>query len=125
MVLVAPSWAPGLALVLYIFATVILGCAWYVLRPSLRISPIPKEGAALITSGIYRFMRHPMYVGVLLFGFGLLVTNINWPSIITWIALLITLIYKARFEDGLLAIKHDSAAGYQSKTVGLMGKKQR
>ncbi len=116
-VLIAPSWAPGLALLLYVIGAGVLLAAWIVLRPSLRISPIPKEGAALITSGIYHFIRHPMYIGVLLFGAGFVLTNINWISIAMWVALLATLVYKARFEDSLLAIKHPHAAVYQSSTA--------
>lgn len=112
-----PSWAPGLAFVIDVVAIAILFAAWYALRPSLQISPIPKEGAALITSGIYSFMRHPMYLGVLLFGAGFVLTNINWISIAIWIALLATLVFKARFEDSLLAIKHPHAAVYQSSTA--------
>ena len=122
-VLLAPSWAPGLAFVIDLCATVILIFAWYALRASLQISPIPKEGAALVTSGIYRYVRHPMYIGVILFGLGFVLTNINWISILIWMALLATLIYKARFEDALLLIKHSHASTYQSKTIGLMGKK--
>ncbi len=113
----APSWAPGLAFVIDVVAIVILFAAWHTLRPSLQISPIPKDGAALITSGIYSFVRHPMYVGVLLFGAGFVLTNINWISITIWVALLATLVCKARFEDSLLAIKHPHAAVYQSSTA--------
>ena len=113
----APSWASCLAFVIDVVAITILFAAWYALRPSLRISPIPKEGAALITSGIYSFIRHPMYVGVLLIGAGFVLTNINWISITIWIALVATLVCKARFEDSLLAIKHPLAATYQSSTA--------
>ena len=118
----APSWAPGLAFVIDVVALTILLTAWYALRPSLRISPIPKEGAALITSGIYRFIRHPMYVGVLLFGAGFVLTNINWISIAIWVALIATLVYKARFEDSLLAIRHPFATSYQSSTASFFVK---
>ena len=97
--------------------------AWYALRASLAISPIPREGAALVTTGIYRITRHPMYIGVLLFGASFVLTNINLVSILIWVALLATLIVKARFEDSLLLIKHSQASEYQSKTLGLLGKK--
>ena len=113
----APSWASCLVFVIDAVAITILFAAWYALRPSLRISPIPKEGAALITSGIYSFIRHPMYVGVLLIGAGFVLTNINWISIAIWVALVATLVGKARFEDTLLAIKHPLAATYQSSTA--------
>ena len=122
-VLTAPSWAPSLAFVIDVVAITILFAAWYALRPSLRISPIPKEGAVLITSGIYSFIRHPMYVGVLLIGAGFVLTNINWISIAIWVALVATLVCKARFEDSLLVIKYPLATAYQAKTFGLLGKK--
>jgi protein-S-isoprenylcysteine O-methyltransferase Ste14 len=122
-VLMAPSWAPTLALVINILAAAILFMAWYALRASLQISPIPKDGAALVTTGIYRFTRHPMYIGVLLFGASFVLTNINLASLLIWAALLATLIFKARFEDSLLLMKHLQASEYQSKTKGLMGKK--
>lgn len=122
-VLMTPSWAPALAIAFGVLGAGILIAAWLALRASLQISPIPKDGAALVTSGIYRFLRHPMYIGVLLFGAGLVLTNINGITIAIWSALFITLICKARFEDSLLAIKHPNAAAYQSKTFGLFGKK--
>lgn len=120
--LFAPSWAPGLALLLYVIGAGVLLAAWIVLRPSLRISPIPKEGAALITSGIYHFIRHPMYLGLLLIAAGLVLSNISCVSIFIWAALFVTLIYKARFEDLLLAAKHSHALTYQSTTIGLLKK---
>lgn len=123
-VFTAPSWAPTLAIVINIFAAAILFMAWYALRASLQISPIPKDGAALVTTGIYRFTRHPMYIGVLLIGASFVLTNINLASILIWAALLATLIFKARFEDSLLLMKHSQASEYQSKTMGLMGKKK-
>ena len=113
----APSWASGLAFFIDVVAIAILFAAWYALRPSLQISPIPKDGAALITSGIYSFIRHPMYIGVLLIGAGFVLTNINWISIAIWAALVATLVFKARFEDSLLATKHPLAAAYQSSTA--------
>ena len=85
------------------------------LRPSLRISPIPIAGAPLITKGIYRWIRHPMYLAVSMFGAGMAINNLNWISILIWLALVITLIVKARFEDQLLLKIHLEAQKYQQK----------
>lgn len=73
------------------------------------------SGAPLITSGIYRWIRHPMYVSVVIFGFGMALNNLNWLTIIIWLALVATLIVKARFEDSLLRAIHESAYQYQNK----------
>jgi protein-S-isoprenylcysteine O-methyltransferase Ste14 len=102
---------------------VIFIAAYLALKPSLRISPIPKPGAALIVAGIYKWFRHPMYLGVLLIGTSFLLGNLNLISISIWFILLINMVTKARYEDELLLIRHPEARIYQSKTLGLMGKK--
>jgi protein-S-isoprenylcysteine O-methyltransferase Ste14 len=100
---------------IYIFAILILLLAFIDLRPSLRISPIPLDGAPLITKGIYRWVRHPMYLAVSMFGAGMALNNLNWITVVIWIALVVTLILKARFEDQLLLDIHPEAAKYQKK----------
>ena len=102
---------------MYIFAILILLMALIDLRPSLRVSPIPMEGAPLITKGIYRWFRHPMYLSVTLFGAGMALNNLNWITISIWFALLATLIVKARFEDRLLLEIHPEASRYQKKRL--------
>lgn len=53
----------------------------------------------LITDGIYKYMRHPQYVGIILITFGML---IHWPTLITllmWPILLIAYYYLAKKEE--------------------------
>jgi protein-S-isoprenylcysteine O-methyltransferase Ste14 len=94
------------------------------LRPSLRVSPIPKSGAPLIESGIYKRVRHPMYLGVILIGFGLAgYANSTIPWICELI-LVLALNIKARFEDALLLEIHPESAHYQmhvSRILPCMG----
>lgn len=104
---------------LYIVATLILFFASLALRPSLRVSPIPKNGAPLITSGIYKYFRHPMYLAVLLYGAGMTLNNLNIISISIWFLLLVTLIIKANFEDSLLLERHPNAGLYQKTVIGM------
>ena len=92
---------------------VIIGSAGISLRPSLRISQIPKKDSPLIASGIYNRVRHPMYLGVILIGFGLAgFAN----SALAWsfeIILILDLNMKARFEDALLREIHPESTHYQ------------
>jgi protein-S-isoprenylcysteine O-methyltransferase Ste14 len=113
------SFLSIVAWLLYFSGGAVLLLAFFALKPSLRVSPIPREGAPLITYGIYKYFRHPMYLGVLFFGAGITLKNLNIASIILWIALLITLIIKSNFEDSLLRVRHASAKDYQEKTMGL------
>jgi protein-S-isoprenylcysteine O-methyltransferase Ste14 len=93
------------------------------LRPSLRVSPIPKPGTPLITVGIYKWFRHPMYLGVLMFGVGMLINNLNIVSIFIFIALFLNMVAKANYEDRLLRNRHSNALEYQQRVIGLLGRR--
>ena len=108
---------------LYLGAVTIFAFAYIALRPSLRVSPIPKPGAPLITVGIYKRFRHPMYLGVLMFGLGMLLNNFNLISIATYLVLLVNMIVKANYEDQLLRARHSNAIEYQQSVFGLLGRK--
>jgi protein-S-isoprenylcysteine O-methyltransferase Ste14 len=40
------------------------------LGPSLSMLPRPLEGASLVRHGVYRWVRHPIYAGVILLAYG-------------------------------------------------------
>ncbi len=87
----------------------------------LRIMPEPGATAQLITTGPYHWVRHPMYVGVLLLMLGvvLLSTNwlsMNWPSGLLWLALLLVLDRKAAREERLLEQAFPDYARYRQRT---------
>jgi protein-S-isoprenylcysteine O-methyltransferase Ste14 len=102
---------------IYILAALILFIALVNLRPSLRVSPIPITGAPLITSGIYKWLRHPMYLSVMGFATGMAAGHLTYISIALWCLLLIVLILKARLEDQLLRNIHPEAIAYQRRTT--------
>ena len=86
------------------------------LKPALRISPIPKTGAPLVARGIYRFVRHPMYLGVILIGFGLAGFSNSGYSWVVEFILVVNLNVKARFEDAFLREIHPESFHYQTHT---------
>ena len=122
-ILVESDYFSWISTGLYIGALTVFAFAFIALRPSLRVSPIPKPGAPLITVGIYKWFRHPMYLGVLMFGVGMLINNINFASILVFIALSINMVIKANYEDRLLRTRHSNALDYQQKVIGLLGRK--
>lgn len=82
----------------------------------LRIMPEPGATAELITTGPYRWVRHPMYVGVLLLMFGLVLLNPNWLSAVIWLALLLVLDRKAAREEYFLENAFPNYASYRQRT---------
>jgi protein-S-isoprenylcysteine O-methyltransferase Ste14 len=122
-ILVESDYFDWISRALYLGAVIIFAFAYIALRPSLRVSPIPKPGAPLITVGIYKRFRHPMYLGVLMFGLGMLLNNFNLISIATYLVLLVNMIVKANYEDQLLRARHSNAIEYQQSVFGLLGRK--
>ncbi len=97
-------------------AVLVIGIAAKSLQPSLQISPLPKINTPLIQSGIYKYVRHPMYLGVILIGLGMASYS---ESVLAWgleFILLINLNLKARFEDKLLKEIHPESWHYQLHT---------
>ena len=85
-------------------------------RGNFHIQPKLKENSTLITTGIYSYIRHPMYSSVILMMLGVLIST---PSISEWIffILLITvLVLKAKREESLWMVHDKAYVAYQQET---------
>lgn len=90
--------------------------AIYTMRKSqLRIVPEVGEKASLITEGPYHWVVHPMYTAVLLTTIALVFDSPSTFRWIVWIALLVVLLYKLRYEEGQLQEKFGSAYEFYSQ----------
>jgi protein-S-isoprenylcysteine O-methyltransferase Ste14 len=107
---------------LAIFALVLLLIAAFVLRPSITALPEPRNDAPFITSGIYRFVRHPMYASLILFAISVSVYKWSLLAVLAGLALFIVLNIKYRYEDSLLRQKWPAAALYQKQVGALFPK---
>jgi protein-S-isoprenylcysteine O-methyltransferase Ste14 len=86
---------PGAALVLRSRAK--LGPAW---------SFVPKAGqeTGLVTSGPYRLVRHPIYLGLALLAMGEAIAFDSWPAfLIVFSGIIPTFAWRARAEETLLS----------------------
>lgn len=95
---------------------VILGLSFLALGKSLTAHPIPGKNAELVTDGLYRFVKHPIYSGLILVALALTITGGFFPHILFFVALLILLNYKAKFEEELLTKTYPGYADYSKKT---------
>lgn len=86
-------------------------------RPgNFRVMPEPKPGARLIRSGPYRWIRHPMYTGVLLLTLGSVLCQFTGMQLLLWLGLVLVLYAKAIREEGLLMAKYSEYAAYCEHT---------
>ena len=89
------------------------------LRSVIQIAPEPKETGQLIQSGPYKYLRHPIYTGIVLCVVGLFLrTPTIWIGIATLIVVMF-LFLKARFEEKLLSAVYPDYADYRRRTWGL------
>lgn len=79
-------------------------------------TPVPKMDGELITTGLYKSVRHPIY-GLLIVGFGLMAVGTeNWQAVRFWVALIFLFYFKSNFEEKLLLKKYPDYAAYQTAT---------
>ncbi len=83
---------------------------------SLTANPVPRESGRLIETGLYKYVRHPIYAGLLLATLGSCVQSMAVVKFFFWFLLLALLIYKARFEEKLLAAKYSTYTDYMKRT---------
>ena len=105
-----------------IFALFALVIAAFFLRPAITALPEPREGAPFVTNGIYRYVRHPMYSSLILFGIGAALYKWSLLALIVAFGLVVVLNVKYRFEDSLLRAKWPEASEYQKKVGALFPK---
>jgi protein-S-isoprenylcysteine O-methyltransferase Ste14 len=106
----------GISLTAMFIGIVILGLSALALGKSLTAHPMPGKNAVLVTDGLYRFVKHPIYSGLILLSFGLTIAGGFFPHAIFFIALVVLLNYKASFEEKLLASTYAGYAEYSKKT---------
>ena len=89
---------------------------------NFNIRPELKRGARLITTGPYRWIRHPMYAAILLGMAAFLALDGRALRIFLYAALLAVLIYKARREEQNLRAAFASYEAYAARTTRLVPK---
>ena len=85
-------------------------------KSKINISPTPRKGAFLVTTGIYKWIRHPMYSSLLLVFIPMLIENSTPLNIGIFLIFIINLILKLEYEEKLLLKSFIEYKDYQKKT---------
>jgi protein-S-isoprenylcysteine O-methyltransferase Ste14 len=82
--------------------------------------PCPKDNAQLVQSGLYRYVRHPIYFGVLLAALAWLLIYPNAYILLYAIGLFFLFDIKARREEVWLVERFPAYQDYQTKVKKLV-----
>jgi protein-S-isoprenylcysteine O-methyltransferase Ste14 len=111
-----PSWIldlgsfivwPGLGIVIF---------SIFKLGQSLTVSPIPTAKAELKTDGLYRWIRHPIYTGLMITTLGIALEAGSVSKLFFVAALMFLFDYKAKWEETLLIQRFPEYRSYMSTT---------
>ena len=91
-----------LGFLIIIFAFIILLLAIKDLGRNLSPFPRPINNSNLVTTGIYQFIRHPMYYSLILISFGVFITKLSIYYLFLSISLGLIIKFKIALEEQYL-----------------------
>jgi protein-S-isoprenylcysteine O-methyltransferase Ste14 len=110
-------WTRGLAVLALVFGL------WALLtmpRQTLSALPDVRAEAELVTTGPYRYVRHPMYTAALLLFLAYALDDPQPLRIGLWLALLLDLWLKLDYEEELLVRRFSEYRAYRKRTACLI-----
>jgi protein-S-isoprenylcysteine O-methyltransferase Ste14 len=90
------------------------------LRSNLTPLPHPKDGATLVVAGMYRFVRHPIYLGVMLMATGFALFVQGWLTLGEAVILALFFDIKSRREEIWLTERFPDYTAYQRRVWKLI-----
>ena len=88
---------------------------WGVRHLDRSFSVVP-QARAVVTTGPYRFVRHPLYAGELLAAVGLVLLVGSLAGVVMWVVLALLQLFRARQEEAVLAAHLAGYPAYANRT---------
>jgi len=118
----APLLARNLGFLLWELAGILIvisgliGLNW----KSFSVFPEPRPDGKLVTTGIYAFIRHPMYAGILAFTSVLVLDYPSWPRALALLILTTVFLIKIQKEERWLENQYPESKDWRDKTDRLI-----
>jgi protein-S-isoprenylcysteine O-methyltransferase Ste14 len=111
-----PAWINIILIITGIFGVMIITMGIINLSDNLTPFPTPRKNSNLISEGIYKYVRHPIYTGIvfIMFAFGFYTTS--FTRMIITIILFLVFYFKSELEEKLLIDKFPEYRDYQKRS---------
>lgn len=110
-----PGWLRAGARLLQVGGLVVLIIGLLNLGRSATPLPTPVQGGELRSSGLYRYVRHPIYTGVMALAVGSAIPSGSVVIAVATVALVTWLAIKARWEERRLGARYPGYAAYAAQ----------
>ena len=104
-----------MGILIIIIAFIIMLVAIKDLGRNLSPFPRPLKNSNLVTTGIYRFTRHPMYYSLLFISFGFFITKLSIYYLFLSISLVLIIKFKIALEEQYLNNKFKNYLLYKNE----------
>lgn len=111
-----PNFIKITGIVIGILGSLFVVIALLQLNKNLSPFPSPKSDAQLIKNGIYTYIRHPIYTGILGIVIGYSFFSASGYRFLIALLLLVLFIYKSRYEEKRLLFIFKDYLDYKKKT---------
>jgi len=120
--LTGPIFPGNIFLLTVEFLGLVIG-VWAVLTMGIgkfNITPDPLTSSRLVTKGPYGLIRHPMYLALLLVTLPLVAEEFSMFRAAIWLVLLVDLLFKLNYEEGILTTQLKGYSEYKQKSYRLI-----
>ena len=100
-----------------VFLVPCLTAAAFLVKSGHGVVSHSQRSRGLVSSGAFKYVRHPLYLGCILFYLGLALSTASLFSLVLWVAICLVYNYLASYEEKLLEAKFgESYIIYKEKT---------
>ena len=111
-----PNYIQLFAFILSILGLLIIAIALIQLNKNLTPFPSPKVNSVLIKEGLYQYVRHPIYTGIIFFVFFYSLSTLHLARLIVALILYGLFYFKSKYEEAMLINKFVDYKNYQKQT---------
>lgn len=111
-----PQFTSFIGLVLFIVGCLVTLGGLIKLANNLSPYPTPKDEAFLETGGLYKYMRHPIYSGLIMAFGGIAGLTLSGYKLIITVLIYVLFYYKSSYEEEKLMKRYPSYSEYRDRT---------